>query len=88
MSRLSYFTSQHGHLHHGERYANLDYTFLTNLLSQAVIFYDTCYQLDCSSAAMDNLDCDDLPDLEDTDGNIVPKDYRCAQKRVWPFAKL
>ncbi|KAJ7120590.1 hypothetical protein C8R43DRAFT_1136755 [Mycena crocata] len=88
MPSLSYFASKHGDLQQGERYKNVDYIFLSNLLSQAIIFYDTCYQIESPSATVDVLNRDDVPDLEDVDGSIIPKGYRRPKERTWPFAKL
>ncbi|KAJ7114173.1 hypothetical protein C8R43DRAFT_1138459 [Mycena crocata] len=90
MSNLSHSLFKHGDLHQGEHYENLDYLFLTSLLSQTIVFYDTCYQFHSPSPDVDdpNNIWDNIPDLVDENGHITPS-HGCRPKEcAWRFAKL
>ncbi|KAJ7156815.1 hypothetical protein C8R43DRAFT_1125396 [Mycena crocata] len=86
----NYPASKHDALHSGERFANMEYMFLTHLLSQSILSYDNCYQIHPPSPTVDNSNniWDEIPELEDADGNIVPSHYRRPKERARPFAKL
>ncbi|KAJ7137353.1 hypothetical protein C8R43DRAFT_1132234 [Mycena crocata] len=86
MSNTSYFVFKHGDFHHGERYENLDYSFLTSF----IIFYDSCYQFNSPSPAVNNPKnlWDDLPDLDDEYRNVAPSHHCRPKERASLFAKL
>ncbi|KAJ7169279.1 hypothetical protein C8R43DRAFT_1121160 [Mycena crocata] len=93
---LYYSASRCSDLQVGEHFENMDYE-LSTLLSEKILFYDNCYQLYCSSAALElasaTLDdqthiYNDIPDLVDAAGNIIPSHYHRPKQRSKPFAKL